>query len=318
MDFITNLSTLIHNTPEDTRILIESFERKSSRDEFMKPYFDKIPLVKVLLKDQWILGADGKAEPLNFVELVGRGEFGNVYQGSEKKFVYKVIHKNKYTWKGRAYLKHAFKEVIIQSFLQCEPVNGNHICKLEALYRTDDSIILKIEKLNKSLLDHIVQVSEKTGARTNYSVSVKKSIIDVLELVDYFHKNYDFHHYDLQLGNIMVADDNTLKLIDFGWDSYVKIGENKIGYLNPYDYADDAYRLIWSITRSTLFGKLSWELMQVLNPLERVGRDLTLTQAITEVKKVHTGGRRTKSKATRKRRSKSATKILYKNLISYD
>jgi len=126
----------------------------------------------------------------------------------------------------------------------------------------------------------------------------------VLELVDYFHKNYDFHHYDLQLGNIMVADDNTLKLIDFGWDSYVKIGENKIGYLNPYGYADDAYRLIWSIKGSSLFGKLSWELMKVLNPLERVGRDLTLTQAITELKKVNAGGRRTKSKAMRKRQSK--------------
>jgi hypothetical protein len=304
MDFITNLSTLIHNTPEDTLVLIESFERKSSRDEFMKPYFEKIPLVKVMLKDRWILGTDGTAEPLNFVELVGKGEFGDVYQGSEEGFVYKVIHANKYSWKGRVYLKHAFKEVIIQSFLQCEPVHGNKICKLEALYRTNDSIILKIEKLNKGLLDHIVQVAEKTGARPNYSVSAKKSILDVLELVDYFHKNYDFHHYDLQLGNIMVADDNTLKLIDFGWDSYVKIGENKIGYLNPYGYADDAYRLIWSIKGSSLFGKLSWELMKVLNPLERVGRDLTLTQAITELKKVNAGGRRTKSKAMRKRQSK--------------
>jgi serine/threonine protein kinase len=309
MDFITNLSGLIHNTPENTQTLIESFEKKSSSDAFMKPYFEKLPLVKVLLKNEWILGTNGAAAPLNLIELVGQGEFGNVYGGSEKNFVYKVIHKNKYTWKGRAYLKHAFKEVIIQSFLQCEPVHGNKICKLEALYRTDDSIILKIEKLNKGLLDHIVQVSEKTGARPNYSVSIKKAILDVLELVDYFHKNYDFHHYDLQLGNIMVSDDNTLKLIDFGWDSYVKIGENKIGYLNPYDYADDAYRLIWSINRSKLFGKLSWELMQVLNPLERVGRDLTLTQAIMELKKPHAGGRRTyrsKSKAKRKRQSKTA------------
>jgi serine/threonine protein kinase len=255
------------------------------------------------------LGTNGAAAPLNLIELVGQGEFGNVYGGSEKNFVYKVIHKYKYTWKGRLYLKHAFKEVIIQSFLQCEPVHGNQICKLEGLYRTDDSIILKIEKLNKGFFDHLVQVSEKSGVGLNYSVSVKKSMLDVLELVDYFNKKYSFHHYDLQVGNIMMDNDNILKLIDFGWDSYVKIGEHNIGYLNPYGSANDAYRLIWSIKKTIPVGKLSWDFMQVLNSLEAVGAELTMTQAITELKKFHTGGRRTyrsKSKTKRKRQSKTA------------
>jgi hypothetical protein len=307
MEFLSNLSKLIHNSPENTQTLIEKFNIKGGVPAFITPYFEKIPLVKVKVNGFLVAGNNSTPDSLDLIEPHGRGTFSNVYHDSKEPFVYKIVHDYAYAYKGRAFLRHVFKEMIVQTLLQNDPKYGSSICKLEAVYRTENDVIFKIEKLNKPFTALLLDLNKKLVHPPDYSVAVRDLMVNVLEIVDYFHKTYSFHHYDLHADNIMVDSENKLKLIDFGWDSYVKIGTHEIGFLDQS--ADDSWRLIWSIKKTILREKLSRPFNVILDSLEAVGHRLMLTDTLNELRKLKSIGGRRQSK-TKKRRSRKNRNVI--------
>lgn len=298
MAFIENLCRLLNNTPENVQILIENINRKGGIPAFIRPYFDKLPLVKVVVDGFLVAGLGSTPDALLLTGPTGQGQFSNVYRNTKDPFVYKVIHDYKYSWKGRPYERYCFKEIIIQTLLQSDPEKGDAICKLEAVYRTDKDIILKIERLKMPLTEWLKDLNKQVSRASDYSEAVKNSMVKTLELVDYFNKKYGFHHYDLHAENIMLDSNNNYKLIDFGWDSCVKIGENQIGFLDASE--DDAWRLVWSVQKEIPRYKLSTDFNILLDSLNAVGSDLTLTKALEDLGKFKAGG----GSKSRKRRSK--------------
>lgn len=303
MAFIDNLSRLIHNTPENTQTLIENITRKGGNPAFIGPYFDKLPLVKVVVDGQLVAGKASTPDALNLTGPKGKGQFSNVYRNTKDPFVYKVIHDYTYSWKGRPYERYCFKEIIIQTLLQSDPEKGDAICKLEAVYRTDKDIILKLERLKMPLKEWFKELEKQDPRTPYYTEAVKNSMIKVLELVDYFNKKYEFHHYDLHADNIMLDSNSNFKLVDFGWDSYVKIGDNKIDFLNAS--ADDAWRLVWSVQKEIPRYKLSRDFNVLLDSLNAVGHYLTLSKALEDLGKFKAvgGSKSRKSRSKRLRRT---------------
>jgi len=150
-------------------------------------------------------------EPL---EKIGKGAFGSVYKGSSGR-VYKKIEE--------AY-KDVYREALIQSLLSSDKSHGQHICKIEALYRDKDDtkpfFYFKMEAVDRTLAQYLDSLADTSEGRLIHTAQLAEIVIKIARILDYFKKAYGFYHNDLHSNNVMIQllDDRQyiVKFIDFG------------------------------------------------------------------------------------------------------
>lgn len=311
-EFYKLLGTMIHCSEEDALSLVHGLNANEGSKDFFVPYFQRLPEIKIITEKGEVLhGNQSTKQALTVSTEIGRGTFSLVYANSKPNtFTYKLIKKRRTDNTGMSYLYASFKEIIIQLFLQSDKTMysrsmsyGDFICKLQGIYRTSDEIILKMEYLSesygKSLRYHLVQSSIMAPATPiEMDKIIKQDILNFITLLKYFRDNYNFHHQDLKIENVMVGEYSQMKLIDFGYESYIEIDGVKLGSIQRG--RDDVYLFIDSL-QELIGKKITPGFNATLEALKSRGYD-TLDEYITELKKAKGGSRKKTRRLRRKRR----------------
>ena len=157
-----------------------------------------------------MITSDKPAAPKGFTidEKIGEGASSRVYLGthldSNKKVAIKVITKR--------FLKdQTQKNKLLREMKLHKMIDHPYIAQLFGVKDNFINYYLIMEYLpNGSLLNKVMAVkllSEKTAL---------KYFTQILSAIKYLHETLKIVHRDLKLDNIMLDDDNNVKLIDFG------------------------------------------------------------------------------------------------------
>ena len=183
-----------------------------------------------------------------FPKQLGSGSFGRVYlvshNDSKKLFALKVIDKRKLMI-SYGKLDIIYNEINIHSKLSHE-----NIIKLYNIHEDNESINIIMEYAEKGNLFQLIS-KEKSGLDESKAFDY---FIQVVNAVYYLHNN-NIIHSDIKPENILIGNDNKIKLCDFGWAKELTL-ENRstfcgtVEYMAPeivgsenYDYSVD----IWSL-----------------------------------------------------------------------
>lgn len=146
---------------------------------------------------------------------VGEGSFGVVFKALYKKtgaiYAIKAIDKkNKTNQEGRSYFK---REIEIMY-----KVRHKNIVRLYTHFEDDHYCYFVMEYISKGNLFDIV---EKQRNKCLDKKTVAMYMRDLLSAVYYLH-NMDppIIHRDIKLENVLLHEDGTIKLTDFGWSNY--------------------------------------------------------------------------------------------------
>ena len=148
------------------------------------------------------------------LEQIGKGAFGSVYKGTSGR-VYKKIQQT---------YKDVYREALIQSLLSSDKSHGQHICKIEALYRDKDDekpfFYFKMEAVDMTLAQYLDLLADRSEDKKIHTAYLAYILAQVANVLDYFKKTYRFYHNDLHSNNVMIRLlDNgqyMIKFIDFG------------------------------------------------------------------------------------------------------
>ena len=159
------------------------------------------------------------------LEQLGKGAFGSVYKGTSGR-VYKKVEE--------AY-KDVYREALIQSLLSSDKSHGQHICKIEALYRDKDDekpfFYFKMEAVDMTLARYLDLLADRSEGGLIHTAQLAEILIEIAKILDYFKKVYSFYHNDLHTNNIMIKNlangEYIITFIDFG-GSCIEI--NKVKY----------------------------------------------------------------------------------------
>eukprot|EP00177_Eucheuma_denticulatum_P008358 GFKZ01015206.1.p1 GENE.GFKZ01015206.1~~GFKZ01015206.1.p1 ORF type:complete len:389 (-),score=73.95 GFKZ01015206.1:1333-2469(-) len=139
------------------------------------------------------------------VSVLGRGAFGTVYEAiAPGKAVYAVKRVDKALLRGRPQLDAARREIAVLKKL---PAHRNVVTVYHAK-ETEKTFLIVMEKMNGTLLE---MVRERKMDETEVLTVVR----EVLQGVAHLHRN-GYVHRDVKLENVLVGDNGTFKLCDFG------------------------------------------------------------------------------------------------------
>lgn len=254
------------------------------------------------------------------LDLIGpmkKGKFSFVLTDRDKNFAYKVIPITMAD-EVRPFLGGLLKEIIIQTRLMMDNTyRARFIPKLIDVYRTVDFYkesmyyILKMEYLDMTYKDYIQGYINSSYDDTNEKKTVISNLllgnmIDILNILKYFFTTYSFKHFDIHPDNIMYSGKTmTYKLIDFGYDSYIKIGPYAIGRL---DYVSgnkyDVFSLVETYRRDMDKSVYTANFQAKLDRLATIGPSLDYDECL-KILNGRNGGRKNRSrkaKSTRKKR----------------
>lgn len=145
---------------------------------------------------------------------MGRGAFGTVYEAiAPGKAVYAVKRVDKALLRGRPQLEAARREIAV---LRKLPAHRNVVTFYHAK-ETEKTFLIVMEKMKGTLLETVRE-------RKMDEKEVLTIVREVLQGVAHLHR-YGYVHRDVKLENVLVGDNGTFKLCDFG----LAIEESEIG-----------------------------------------------------------------------------------------
>ncbi|CAD8204271.1 unnamed protein product [Paramecium pentaurelia] len=196
----------------------------------------------------------------NFLTTLGKGNYSQVCllqcKITNKLYAVKCMKKE-----SEDVIKDIKREILIWSMLQ-----HKNVARFYEVYESTNTIYIVMEKLNK--------------LRNDYDHEEIKLIMkDILEGVNYIHSK-NIIHRDLKIDNILIDDDNSIKIIDFGLAcQFINIESKNIscgtpGYIapevlmnKPFDYKSDIFS-IGVVMYQLYFNKHLFQADQVVDILK--------------------------------------------------
>jgi len=178
-------------------------------------------LVPMSMKNGLIKINTGENSVNNVSEIWGSGSYGEIEKGVSG-LIYKKITLTPEDLNNE--IKNVFLEAWMQTVMGLDTKYGQHISQIRNIYRdislskdwhskpTTQTCILYITMdFNKfKFIDYLNSFDKPTLE------NVKPQLIQLGNVLDHLDATYNFRHRDLHTGNVMFAEDKTVKLIDFG------------------------------------------------------------------------------------------------------
>ncbi|XP_017786350.1 PREDICTED: aurora kinase B-like [Nicrophorus vespilloides] len=216
---------------KNVEYLVDEYLRK---EEVPAKYFSK---TKTMIKGMMTHEAYGNPEyewSLNDFELgkrLGRGKFGRVYCGREKRSGYIVAVKTLVKYEvAKEKVEHlVLREIEIQSHLK-----HPNILQLLTWFHDDFRIYLVLEYAGQGELYR--HLKNSPGGYFNEHLAAKY-LYQVADALNYCHKNQVIHR-DIKPENLLLTSRGDVKLADFGWSVHTPSLKRKtmcgtLDYLPP-------------------------------------------------------------------------------------
>ncbi|KAI9293126.1 kinase-like protein [Neoconidiobolus thromboides FSU 785] len=210
-------------------------------------------------------------------KLLGKGGFAKVYYGINrkegKKLAIKVLKKKEVNKNDSAKLR-VKKEIKIQNFLK-----HKNILKIFTFFEDKQNIYLTLELCPYG---DMLQYLKSKRPNLILEEEVRMILDQVVDALIYLH-SFNILHRDLKLSNLLIYDQSTIKLSDFGLATQIQedIGEQKtlcgtLNYISPEIIHRKPYNLqsdLWSLgclTYTLLTGKAPFEGTNIKETIKKV------------------------------------------------
>ena len=217
----SHMKTFHSNIISNSQFLLQEQQTKSYNDQFLNSSFEKNNKISpYYIKGVLIPGKisyDHTFSLKNFVpviehgkpKIIGNGSFGQVYLALNKidRKYYAIKHMEKdILHKSLKSLKGIYEEIDIQS-----RINHPNIVRLFFVKETEHSFDLVMENANGGNLFFYI--------RQRGCLSEQHSFLFFIQIVNavYFLHNHNIIHRDIKPENILIFNNYTVKLCDFGW-----------------------------------------------------------------------------------------------------
>ena len=163
-------------------------------------------------------------EDYKFGRLLGQGAYAVVrlaYKKSEgKNYAAKIYDKSKLVDEHR-------RNSVCREVLLMQKLKHPFVVKFSEAFETDHHVYLIIEYVTgKSLHDYLKKQRASSTSKTEFDQTLseeetKRLIKQLLQCLDYLHEE-GITHRDIKLENILLDQDNNIKIIDFGFSTSYK------------------------------------------------------------------------------------------------
>lgn len=160
-------------------------------------------------------------------EPLGKGKFGVVYTAFEKKskkvVALKILDKQKMKLNRCASL--IKREIMIQSQL-----NHPNILRMYGYFTDATKVYLILEHCPKGEVYRVLRRSKRFSEKTS-----ARFVENVAKALEYCHERHIIHR-DIKPENLLISEEGTLKLCDFGWSIQTEKGERRSTMCGTLDY----------------------------------------------------------------------------------
>ncbi|KAH9508617.1 hypothetical protein Btru_052172 [Bulinus truncatus] len=158
---------------------------------------------------------DGTKEPTNWKKCdeLDRGAFGVVYKAIIETNGYTLelaVKKVKISWNG----PNLMEPQVNREIEALKKLRHDRIVKYYNSHLHNDRLYIFIELMNGGSLESFLKTKNDRNEPIDEQYA-GRIIQQVIEAVDYLHKNKRFHR-DIKSGNVLMSDENNVKLADFG------------------------------------------------------------------------------------------------------
>ena len=161
-----------------------------------------------------------------FIKEIGKGAYGTVGKYKDKETNKEVAIKRVPLAEGGTIPQFLQRETCILSVL-----DHPNIIKLLNIINYDGSYYLVFDYIPHNLYDLLYENKEKLSM-----IQIKEILYQTLKAVDFIHRS-SILHLDLKPGNILVDDNNNVKVCDFGLSSFYYIPQRKHNlHVQTYPY----------------------------------------------------------------------------------
>jgi serine/threonine protein kinase len=179
-----------------------SKDKKSSKEIFKSQSGDDL-----IILNQNLGNKKGKIKDYQIIKEIGEGAFGSVYlvqkENTNKLYALKILNKE------FLYKNEIVEEPIIERNI-LTLCNHPSIVKLISTFQSKHKLYFVLEYIQNNDLSNLIK-------RINILPSnlSKQIISELINVIEYLHCTMKISHNDLKPGNIMLDENNHIKLIDF-------------------------------------------------------------------------------------------------------
>jgi hypothetical protein len=178
-----------------------------------------ISLAPISMEEGVIRIDTGRKARNNTGQFWGQGASGTIQKGASGLIYKKIVIDIDITLEDK--VREVFMEAWIQTIMGLDKIYGQNISQVRNIYR-DISIVRGWEKTKQCILYITMDFNKYKIEDFFYSFgsptvdNVKPQLIELGKILDHFDELYNFRHRDFHQGNIMFAEDKSVRLIDFG------------------------------------------------------------------------------------------------------